>query len=208
MFLFKPDWSALQRGEVLVAAVGQAFFSLGVGMAIFVTYASYLTGRTRIPVVATAVVVGDTLFAVIAGLAIFPAVFAFGMTPDAGPSLAFITLPQIFLAMPGGAIVGVVFFALLSLAALTSMISLLEVPVATLIHQLGWSRWRAVLTLAAAVFVLGVPLALSFGPLADIQVMNYRLLDLADRFASNYLLPAAECSSPSLSVGDGGPKGR
>src|SRR5690606_20601204 len=113
-----------------LAALGQAFFSLGVGMAVMVTYGSYMQRQHRIPASAGLIVGGDSLFAIVAGLAIFPTVFAFSMDPAAGPELAFITLPQIFLQMPGGAIVGPVFFFLLVAAALTSMVSLLEVPVA------------------------------------------------------------------------------
>ena len=190
-FLFAPDWSALLRGEVLIAALGQAFFSLGIGMAVFITYASYMTAQTRIPVAAGAIIIGDTVFAIVAGLAIFPAVFALGMDPEAGPNLAFITLPQIFLAMPSGKIVGLMFFALLSLAALTSMVSLLEVPVASIVHHVRWRRWSAVLIVGLVVFVAGIPMAMSFGVLSEVTIFGKGLLDFADLLASNYLLPVA-----------------
>jgi len=190
-FLLVPDWSIILRGEVLLAALGQAFFSLGIGMAVFITYASYMTRETRIPLSATAIIAGDTLFAIIAGLAIFPAVFAFGMDPEAGPQLAFITLPQIFLAMPGGSIVGPLFFALLVAAALTSMVSLLEVPVASVIHRTRLNRGGATTMVGATVFALGIPSALSFGLLSGIQISGRGLLDFTDQTVSNYVLPLA-----------------
>lgn len=188
-FLFMPDWSALLDTHVLVAAMGQAFFSLGVGMAIFITYASYLAPETRLPRSAVAIVMGDTLFAVVAGLAIFPAVFAFGMDPQAGPQLAFITLPQIFLAMPGGAAIGPMFFLLLVAAALTSMVSLLEVPVAAVLHRTRVGRRTAVALVGAVVFLIGIPSALSFGLLSDVRIAGHGVLDAVDRAVSNYLLP-------------------
>ncbi|MEX2455105.1 MAG: sodium-dependent transporter [Rhodospirillaceae bacterium] len=188
-FLFVPDWGALSQSRVLGAAVGQAFFSLGVGMAVFITYASYLKPDARIPRFAVAIVAGDTLFALVAGLAIFPAVFAFGMDPQSGPQLAFITLPQIFLVMPGGPLVGIAFFGLLVAAALTSMVSLLEVPVAAVIHRTGIGRRRAVLLIGVAVFVIGIPSALSFGVLADVRIFGRGVLDAVDAAVSNYLLP-------------------
>ena len=193
-FLFIPDWSALANRELYIAAMGQAFFSLGIGMAVFVTYASYMSRDTKIPISASAIILGDTLFAIVAGLAIFPAVFAFGMNPEAGPKLAFITLPQIFLEMPGGRIMGAAFFILLVAAALTSMVSLLEVPVATLIHRAKLRRRGAVTIVGSVVFALGVPSAMSYGLLADVSINGLGVLDFIDRLASNYLLPLAGLS--------------
>ena len=169
--------------------MGQAFFSLGVGMAVFITYGSYMTREFRIPVSAISIVAGDTLFAVVAGLAIFPAVFAFGVDPAAGPELAFITLPQIFLTMPGGTVIGTIFFLLLVAAALTSMVSLLEVPVAFFIHRLSFQRWPAVATVGTIVFLIGIPAALSFGFLSAIQFNGRGVLDAMDHTVSAYLLP-------------------
>lgn len=188
-FLLVPDWDLVFRGRVLVAAVGQAFFSIGVGMAVFITYASYLGPSTRLPRSAVTIVAGDTLFAIVAGLAIFPAVFAFGMDPSAGPELAFITLPQIFLAMAGGKLVGAVFFGLLVAAAVTSMVSLLEVPVACLVHRTRVGRRRAVALVGTAAFILGIPSALSFGLLSDVRVSGNGIFDLVDALVSNFLLP-------------------
>lgn len=188
-FLLTPDWSAFARPGMYAAALGQVFFSIGVGAAVFATYGGYLPRSVRLPTAAAAVVAGDTLFAVVAGLAIFPAVFAFGMDPRAGPELAFITLPQIFLAMPGGRVVGTLFFALLVAAALTSMVSLLEVPVAVLMRRLRMRRRPAIALAAAVVFVLGLPSALGFGPLSFLQVDGMGILDAVDAVTSVLLLP-------------------
>ena len=188
-FLVSPDWSVLTRPRVYLAALGQAFFSLGVGMAVMVTYASYMQRDQRIPASAAWIVGGDTLFAIVAGLAIFPTVFAFGMNPAAGPELAFITLPQIFLQMPGGAIVGPVFFFLLVAAAMTSMVSLLEVSVAFAIHRLNVARRTATAVIGVAIFVLGIPSALSYGALKGAQIAGLPILDAVDQGVSNFILP-------------------
>lgn len=188
-FLFEPDWSVLGDPAVYVAALGQAFFSLGIGMAVFVTYGAYMPRSYSLPSLAATIVAGDVLFAIVAGLAIFPAVFAFGIDPAAGPELAFITLPQIFLAMPGGRMVGAVFFLLLSAAAFTSMVALLEVPVALAVRRLKLRRWSATATVGAIIFVAGLPSAMSFGLLADVQIGSHGILDAIDAGVSNFLLP-------------------
>lgn len=188
-FLFLPDWSALSRPGLYVAALGQAFFSLGVGMAVFIAYGSYISNRTNIPAAAAAIAIGDTVFAMVAGLAIFPAVFALGGDPAAGPRLAFITFPQILMEMPGGRIIGPVFFFLLSAAALTSMISLLEAAAAVIRHRFGWSRRLAAPAVAFAIFALGLPSAMSYGVLAGVSFAGLPVLDAVDAAASNLLLP-------------------
>ncbi|GHD56267.1 transporter [Thalassobaculum fulvum] len=188
-FLFAPDWSAFADPAVYAAALGQAFFSLGVGAAVFATYGSYLPRTVGLPASAIAIVVGDTLFALVAGLAIFPAVFAFGVDPKAGPELAFITLPQIFLAMPGGRIVGTLFFFLLAAAALTSMLSMLEVPVAVAMRRLRLRRRTAALAAGALVFLLGLPSALGFGLLSGIRIAGRGILDAIDAVAADMVLP-------------------
>lgn len=188
-FLFAPDWSVLAHPSVYVAALGQAFFSLGIGMAVFVTYGSYMPRTFSLPSSAAAIAFGDALFAIVAGLAIFPAVFAFGVDPTAGPELAFITLPQIFLAMPGGGVIGTVFFLLLSAAAFTSMVALLEVPVAMAVHRLRLRRWNASAFVGVVIFVIGLPSAMSFGVLAHIQFGRHGILDAIDAGVSNFLLP-------------------
>lgn len=189
-FLFAPDWAAFARPSVYVAALGQAFFSLGIGMAVFITYGSYMPRNFSLSTSAVAIAFGDSLFAIIAGLAIFPAVFSFGVDPTAGPELAFITLPQIFLAMPGGRIVGAVFFLLLSAAAFTSMVALLEVPVSVVVQRLKMRRWTASALVGGVVFAVGVPSAMSFGVLSHIRIGGQGILDAIDAGVSNFLLPA------------------
>lgn len=188
-FLLAPDWSAFARPEVYLTALGQAFFSLGLGVAVFVTYGGYLDRNTRIPSSAAAVAIGDTAFAVLAGLAIFGTVFALGADPAAGPKLAFITLPQILLQLPGGQWIGALFFFLLTAAALTSMVALVEVAVAALINRAGWTRRKAVIVLIPALFVLGLPSALSHGLLSGARPFGLPLLDFVDQTASNLFLP-------------------
>ena len=187
--LFEPEWSVLTEPTVYIAALGQAFFSIGLGMAIFITFGSYIPASFSLYSSAAITAFGDSLFAIIAGIAIFPAVFSFGVDPKAGPELAFITLPQIFLQMPGGYLVGAISFLLLSAAAVTSMMALLEVPVALALQRLGCRRRTATTVIGILAFVLGLPAAMSFGLLSDIQISGRELFDAVDAMVSNFLLP-------------------
>lgn len=189
-FLLAPDWSQLAGKEIYLAAMGQAFFSLGIGMAIFITYGSYLPRAHGMPALVGATVLGDILMALLAGLAIFPTVFAFGLDPAAGPELVFIALPQIFLAMPGGRLVGTLFFALLAAAALTSMVSLFEVKVAYAMRRLALSRTNATALVGGGIFLFGLPSALGFGLLSDVTWHGRGILDTVDHIVSHYALPA------------------
>lgn len=188
-FLFAPDWPALAERRVYLAALGQAFFSLGLAMGVLVTYGSYLPGHYRLPTIGLIVVAGDTLFAIVAAIVIFPAVFSFGMSPSQGPALAFITLPEIFGRMFGGGFVGTAFFGLLVLAAVTSSVALLEVPVAYLVERWELKRVRATLVVGWSALLLGVPSSLGFGALSGFEVRGLSILDLVDFLASNVLLP-------------------
>lgn len=189
-FLFRPDWAALTRADVYLAALGQAFFSIGLAMGVMVTYGSYVDRDRRLPRAAAAVAIGDSFFAVMGGLVIFPAVFSFGLDPAQGPALAFVVLPEVFSAMAGGAWIGGAFFALLAIAAVTSAVSLLEVTVAFAMHRFGWSRARASLSLGGLIFLLGIPAALGFGPWAGITFPGGRsILDAVDFVAADILLP-------------------
>ncbi|MFN0192307.1 MAG: sodium-dependent transporter, partial [Aestuariivirga sp.] len=188
-FLFSPDWSVLQEPKTYLAAVGQAFFSIGLAMAILVTYGSYLPKGVRLPRAALAIAAGDTLVALIAGVMIFPAVFSYGLDPAHGPKLAFVVLPEVFSAMPAGRWIGVGFFLLLQLAALTSVIALLEVPVSVVMAKLQWRRPFAAVAVAGVAFLSGVPAALGYGALKELLLMPIPLLDAIDHFASNIALP-------------------
>jgi len=189
-FLFQPDWSLLASPGLYVAALGQAFFSIGLAMGVMVTYGSYQPATRPLPGAAVTIALADTLFGVIAGLVIFPAVFSFGLDPAQGPGLIFTVLPQVFAQLPGGGLVGAAFFLLLSIAALTSMVSLLEVPVAYAIQRWGWSRQRASLRLGGLCFLLGIPASLGFGAWAGLPLPGGRnILDAMDFFAVELLLP-------------------
>lgn len=189
-FLFSPDWGRLLGADLYLAALGQAFFSLSLGMGLYVTYGSYLGSHYRLPGAVGAVVAGDTLMALTAGIAIFPAVFAFGLDPASGPRLVFITLPQVFLEMPGGRIVGGLFFFLLAAAALSASISGFEIPTAYAMRRLGWSRRRAASTVGVAIFACGVPASLGFGVWSDVQWGSRGILEIMDYAVSNLILPA------------------
>ena len=161
-FYLKPDFSKI-TGNSILAALGQAFFSMSIGWGIMVTYGSYLPKSANL--VSSGVWVGlmDTGVALLAGFMIFPAVFAFGKSPEAGPTLVFQVLPEIFGSMPGGAIVGALFFILLTVAALTSSISMLEVPASYFIDEKKWSRKKSAIVVGILVFLFGIPSALSHG---------------------------------------------
>lgn len=169
-FLFVPDFSMV-TGETILAALGQAFFSLSLGMGCMITYGSYLKKSENLPASAGIVTAMDTSIAILAGLAIFPALFAFGMEPNDGPGLVFVVVPSIFAQMGMiGPVLSMVFFIALMIAALTSSVSLLEVVVAYLIDERKWPRSKAVLGTAAVMLVLCVLSSLSFGALADVNI--------------------------------------
>jgi NSS family neurotransmitter:Na+ symporter len=187
-FLFKPDFTKI-TGKTILFALGQAFFSLSLGMGALITYSSYFSKKENLGSIAMEVSIADTVIAILAGVMIFPAVFAFGIEPASGPSLVFITLPGIFQQMPGGDFFGALFFILLAVAALTSTISLLEVVVAYFSEELKISRRKATVIATLAISVLGIFASLSFGPLKDFTLFNKSIFDLLDYTASNVLLP-------------------
>jgi len=159
-YLFSPDLTAV-RPSTLLEALGQAFFSIGVGSAIMITYGSYLPRSDNLPQSATIIAGADTMVAIIAGLAIFPFVFAFGLNPGAGPGLFFETLPTAFAQMPGGQWVGGAFFALAFIAAVTSSISLLQVIVAFGEEHTDFGRVGSAIFFGAIIFMFGVAAAMS-----------------------------------------------
>ncbi|MBR1732848.1 MAG: sodium-dependent transporter, partial [Alloprevotella sp.] len=192
-FLFKPDFSKVTLRMVL-AAMGQAFFSMSIGMGCLCTYASYFGRDTDL--LRTALHVGaiDTLVAIMSGIVIFPAVFSTGIRPDAGASLVFIALPNVFQeafsALPWlGYAVSVLFYALLVLATLTSVISLHEVPTAYLTEDFHLSRRTATTAVTIVVMALGTLCSLSMGPLKGMTLFGRNLFDLFDWTSSQILLP-------------------
>jgi neurotransmitter:Na+ symporter, NSS family len=187
-FYLTPDFSKINVDVVLIA-LGQAFFSLSLGMGCMITYGSYLSEKENLTSSTLYVVMFDTLIALLVGMVIFPAVFAMGLEPTEGPGLVFSVLPTVFADMPLGHGVAVIFFILLAIAAITSGISLLEVVVAYFIDQRGWKRKRAVLIVGSAIFAFGIPSGLSFGVMADVKLWGMNFFDHVDNIASNYLLP-------------------
>ena len=187
-FMFSPASSQFTLSSVS-AALGQVFYSLSLCMGISVTYGSYLDKKEDIAKSCMTVGGLDTLMAVLAGLAILPAVFAFGMEPSAGPGLIFGTLPQVFGAMAGGSVFAILFFLLVFFAAVTSSIALLEVVVCYTVDAWGWNRKNSVIIMGILIFLLGVPSSLSFGVLSHITLAGYTIFDLWGLFTDNLLLP-------------------
>ncbi len=187
-FLLHPDFSKI-TGQTMLAALGQAFFSLSLGMGCIITYGSYINKKENLFKISFMSAAADTGFAILAGLAVMPAVFAFGISPGQGPSLVFITLPQIFAQMPLGGIVSVAFFFILLIAAITSAISLLEVVVAYFTEELKMSRKVAVIVTFIIIGFFGTFSSLSQGVLKESTVFGKTFFDLFDYTSSNILLP-------------------
>ncbi len=179
-FLFKPDFSKV-NGATFLAALGQAFFSLSLGMGCMITYGSYLNKKENLVSSALIVTALDTSVALLAGIAIFPALFAFGMEPAAGPGLVFVVVPQIFAQMGGlGVAFSGLFFVALVVAALTSSVSLLEVVVSYLIDQRNMERKPAVLITAAIMTVTGIFASLSLGVMSGFTLLGVGVFDFFD----------------------------
>ena len=187
-FLFKPDFSALTAGGVL-SALGQALFSLSLGMGCLVTYGSYVRKEDNLLKTSVSIAAADTLIAVLAGVAIFPAVFAFGMSPASGPSLVYEVLPNVFNALPLGILFATLFFVLLTIAALTSTISLLEILVSWAVEELHMKRIVATVFCSVLVFAIGVLCSLSFGPLSDVTVGGLTIFGIFDKLTATYFMP-------------------
>jgi NSS family neurotransmitter:Na+ symporter len=186
-YLFYPDFSKL-TGKSVAAALGQAFFSLSLGFGTIMTYASYVSKKENIMFQSAATAISDLMFAIIAGTAIMPAVFAFGINPQAGPGLVFETLPFVFGQMPAGGLIAILFFVALLVAALTSSISMLEVAVAYLVEEKKFSRLGACALLFVICWVIGAVCSLSFGPLSHIQIRGGNIFDFLDSLSSNVLM--------------------
>lgn len=192
-YYLRPNAERIGDYRVWNAALGQAFFSLSLGMGCMITYGSYLSKRTAVPMAAAWVTSLDTTVALLAGFVIFPAGFSIaGFDPTAGgPGLIFAVLPRLFATMPGGHLFGAAFFVLLTLAALTSTFSLLEVPVAHFVDR-GWNRKKAVLTVAAATTLLAIPSAYANGAsqfLGRLPVVHTDFLTLMATVWNNFALP-------------------
>ncbi len=186
-YLFKPDFSKITP-QACASALGQAFFSLSVGMGCIVTYGSYVSKKENVMSQSIYTAVFDLAFALCAGVAIMPAVFAFGIDPQSGPGLVFETLPYVFSQMPAGGIIAILFFIALFVAAITSSISMAEVGVAYLVEEKGFSRKIACLILFVLTWIIGAICSLSFGPLSDIKLFDRSIFDFFDHLSSNVLM--------------------
>lgn len=196
-FMFTPDFSKL-NASVLNDALGQAFFSLGLGSAALITYGSYVPKSVNLASSAVIIAVADTGVAIIAGLMIFPIVFAVGLDPAGGPTLIFQSLPVAFQSMPAGALISLAFFILIFFAALTSSISLLEGPVAWVIGRFGVGRKMAATIVGAAAFLIGVLCALGYNVWSDVRPLSFwgtfadaDILDALDGITGKVMLPLA-----------------
>jgi len=187
-FMFTPDFSKLTWDSVL-AAMGQAFFTLSIGMGAVMAYGAYLPEDTSITGASAAVAIADTSIAILAGLVIFPLVFANDLNPGDGPGLVFITLPLAFGQMAGGVFFSTVFFVLLSFAAWTSAISLMEPAVAWVMEHLNQSRAQAAVLIGVSIWTLGLGTVLSFNVLAEFKFLRGTIFDNLDYLTINIMLP-------------------
>ena len=192
-YLLKPDFSKL-NANAFAAALGQAFFSLSLGVGTILTYSSYVKKEENLIVSGVGTAVSDLIFAVMAAFAVIPAVFAAGIEPGAGPGLVFETLPFIFNHMAGSApivssLISIVFFVAILAAALTSAISMLEVGVAFLTEEKGLKRVPATLILAFFTWLVGILCSLSFGPMSGVLILGNTFFDFLDHLCSDWLMP-------------------
>lgn len=191
-YLVKPDFSKLDAGAV-AGAMGQSFFSLSLGVGTILTYASHIRKSENLLTSGVGTIVFDLFFAILAGFAVMPAVFAAGIEPGAGPGLIFETLPYIFSRMGAQApilssIIAILFFLTILVAALTSSISMMETGVTYLMEQKGFRRGPAVLLFSGAIWALGCLCSLSFGPLSEFKILGCNIFDLCDKLSSNFLM--------------------
>lgn len=189
-FYLKPDFSKL-NAKVIIEAMGQAFFSLSLGMGAMITYGSYLGKKENLPNATGWVAFFDTFIAIMAGFIIFPALFSQGMDPAAGEGIMFNILPVLFAKMPGGMIFGPLFFLLLCIAALTSTVSLLEVATAYCIDEKKWNRKKSAILVGIITFVVGIPSVLSYGDIKffkKLPLLNISFFSLMDKLWSELAL--------------------
>jgi NSS family neurotransmitter:Na+ symporter len=190
-FLFTPNFKLITP-EVILVALGLAFFKLSVGMGTMATYGSYFTENNNMIGTAFKVAASDTLVSILAGLAIFPAVFSYGMEPGSGPGLLFMTIPLVFSKIPFGGFLLVAFFLLASIAATTAMISMMEVPIAYYVEEKGMTRTKAVFINGAVIAIIGVLATLSAGEgsaLVNVKLFGKTFFDTFDYLSSNILMP-------------------
>ncbi|MFC7393757.1 sodium-dependent transporter [Scopulibacillus cellulosilyticus] len=192
-FFLYPNFSSLSSKAILYA-LGQSFFALSVGFSVMVTYSSYLSKKENLPKSATIIVIMNIFISLLAGLAIFPAVFSFGFKPAAGPGLLFVVLPAVFDKMPFGMVFLVIFLLLFLFATFTSAFSLLEIIVAAITKGDNTKRKKVTWITGMIIFIIGIPSALSYGVLSDFKIFGKTPFDLSDYLCSNILLPLGALS--------------
>lgn len=193
-FLFTPDFSKITPAAI-ATALGQAFFSIAIGVGVLMTYGSYMPKNFSIPASAIIIVLADTLVAILAGIAIFPAVFQYGLDPAGGPSLIFVTLPITFGQMPGGHLFGLLFFIMLFFAAFTTAIGMLE-PIVSWLNDSGLKRSIMAIWSGGAAWLVGILSILSFNVWKDFKPLSFvpmlkdkTIFDLLDFLLANFMLP-------------------
>lgn len=187
-FFLYPDFANLNSKTILFA-LGQSFFSISVGVSVMVTYSSYLSKQENLPKSALTIVLMNIFISILAGLAIFPAVFAFGFEPADGPGLLFVVLPAVFDQMTFGAFFLVIFLLLFLFATLTSAFSMLEIIVAAITKGDKARRAKVTWTTGLLIFVVGIPAALSAGMMSEFTLFDKTMFDLSDYLVSNILMP-------------------
>lgn len=188
-FMFQPDFGKLTPTVVLMA-IGQAFFSMAVAVGALITYGAYVPKTVPIPRIAVVLAIADTAVAILVGLVIFPLVLSYGLEPAEGPGLVFVTLPIAFGQMPAGAIFGALFFFLMSIAAITSSIGMLEPPVSYLVEHRGFRRAPATIGLGSLIWLCGIPALMSFNRLSEFRpIAGRNVFDLMDFFTANLVIP-------------------
>ncbi|HIX94815.1 MAG TPA: sodium-dependent transporter [Candidatus Gemmiger excrementipullorum] len=193
-FYLLPDWERASEqglGNVISAAMNQSFFTLSLGIGAMEIFGSYMERKFTLPGEAVRVCILDTFVAVCAGLIIFPACFTFGIAPDYGPQLIFVTLPNVFANMAGGRLWGALFFLFMTFASFTTVIAVFENLIATVMDQFGWSRRKGCLVWCVVLILAGLPCALGFNLLSGVQPLGAgtTILDFEDFLVSNLLLP-------------------
>ncbi|SHK17906.1 neurotransmitter:Na+ symporter, NSS family [Hathewaya proteolytica DSM 3090] len=187
-FLFKPDFSKLTMNSFL-EALGHSFYTLSLAMGITITFGSYTKKEENLMSMSAKITVTDTAIALMAGMVIFPAVFAYGLEPSAGAKLLFVTIPAVFKGMPMGNAFQTLFFILVAIAAVTSTIALMEVIVSAISEQYGMSRKKTSFLVTMGLYMLAIPSVLSFGAWSGVKIFGLTFFDLFDFIASNIMLP-------------------
>ena len=192
-FYLVPDFERAAEvgiGNVIVAAMNQSFFTLSLGIAAMEIFGSYMSDANRLPGEAVRICCLDTFVALMSGMIIFPACFAFAVAPDQGPSLVFVTLPNVFANMAGGRVWGALFFLFMTFASFSTVIAVFENLLASCIDNFGWDRKKAVLINCVLILVLSLPCVLGYNVWSDLRLIGGRdVLDTEDFLVSNLLLP-------------------